>query len=329
MSSSQRAAWVSVIMPARNAASVVGAAISGVLTQTHPEVELLVVDDGSTDETVRICAAYGGRITLLRGEHRGVAGARNAAIARASGDFIAFCDSDDVLLARYLEAGLAAYEAGGGGRRIVMSNALLLTINGIAHRRELIGKKCPVPERQRMAILQKNFVPIFALFPRSLIGEVGDFDPQRQYCEDWDLWIRAVLAGWRVLYQPVPHALYRWSPDSLSTHPGAQKAEHEMITSVRERFWGELNDEERAYITLREQVGAPRNLDRAGTDAIRRGDFDEARQVFRRLEQVSSQDRRLLYKARAIGRLPGAAQAWRWRQARIDAATGRTDSDNR
>lgn len=329
MSSGQRPVRISVIMPARNAGSVIGAAISGVLTQTHGECELVVVDDGSTDETGPLCAAYSERIKYIAETHRGVAQARNVAISGSTGEFLALCDADDLLLPRYLEAALDAYYQGGAGRRIVMSNALLLTVNGVSHNRELIGKKYPRPENQRMAILQKNFVPIFSLFPRGLIDDVGGFDARRQYSEDWDLWIRAILAGWRVLYQPVPHALYRWTPDSLSTHEGARQAEDRMVSSIRERYWKDLTDDERAYLVRREMVGAPRTLDREGTDAIRRGDFDEARRIFRMLEQVSSQDPRLLMKARAIGRVPGAAQMWRARQARIDAATGRTTTDNR
>lgn len=102
---------VSVIIPTYNRARLVCRAIDSALCQTHPAVEVIVIDDGSTDDTPDRLAAYGGRIRLLRQANAGVCAARNAGLAAARGAFIGFLDSDDEWLAWKLSAQLAAFRA--------------------------------------------------------------------------------------------------------------------------------------------------------------------------------------------------------------------------
>lgn len=89
-------ASVSVVIPTYNRAGTVAAAIESALAQQDPPDEIIVVDDGSTDETAAVLAGFGGRIIALPQANAGVSGARNAGIARAKGDWVAFLDSDDV-----------------------------------------------------------------------------------------------------------------------------------------------------------------------------------------------------------------------------------------
>ena len=89
---------VSIIINNYNYGRFVGSAIESALNQTYPHVEVIVVDDGSTDESPAVIARYGGRITSLRQQNRGQAGAVNAGFLRARGDVVIFLDSDDVLL---------------------------------------------------------------------------------------------------------------------------------------------------------------------------------------------------------------------------------------
>lgn len=93
---------ISFIMPAYNAARWIGAAISSVLTQSDPDVELVVVDDGSTDDTFAIAEGFGDRIKLIHQDNAGLSAARNVAIRHSGGDLIGLCDSDDVLLPNYV-----------------------------------------------------------------------------------------------------------------------------------------------------------------------------------------------------------------------------------
>jgi GT2 family glycosyltransferase len=100
---------VSVIIPTYNRADLVCRAIDSALAQTHPDIEIIVVDDGSTDATPGRLAAYGARIRVLRQPNAGVCAARNNGIALAGGEFIAFLDSDDEWLPWKLRAQIAAF----------------------------------------------------------------------------------------------------------------------------------------------------------------------------------------------------------------------------
>src|SRR5919197_5607580 len=93
----------SVIIPAYQAASTVGDAVSSALAQTYPAHEVIVVDDGSTDDLAGALSTFAGRIRLIRKENGGAASARNAGVAAAEGEFVAFLDADDVYGPRRLE----------------------------------------------------------------------------------------------------------------------------------------------------------------------------------------------------------------------------------
>lgn len=106
---------ISIVVPAYNAAGVIGKCIDSVLLQTYSDFELLIIDDGSTDETAEIVAAKAAqdaRIHLIRQENAGVSSARNTGIAAASGELLCFIDSDDTVSANYLETLHTLYSPG-------------------------------------------------------------------------------------------------------------------------------------------------------------------------------------------------------------------------
>ncbi|QFG69774.1 glycosyltransferase family 2 protein [Ornithinimicrobium pratense] len=320
MTSPQRP-MVSVVVPAYNAQDTIGACLSGLLTQTYPHVEIVVIDDGSTDQTAEICRAYGPLVRYQRQENAGSAAARNAAFSLVRGDLIAFCDADDMLLPAYLDRAVAAYQDAGGGRRIVMSDALQLTSTGLAHGRRLIGPHFP-RRRQRLAILQKNFVPILSVFPRALLEDVPGFAEDLDLVEDWEFWIRAVLTGWEVIFQPEPHALYRLSPDAKSTDDRRHEAEDEIIRRVRDQYREELTPQEQEFVSLRLTTPPPRFLDLQAGEALRDGDDNHARTLYRQLATLSSEDPRVRARALLLGYVPGATRLGRWRQQMIDRQMG-------
>lgn len=103
---------VSVIMPAYNAQRYVGEAVESVLAQTYPHLELICIDDGSTDKTRAILASFGERVTLISLEgNRGIAEARNAGIRVAQGTFLAFMDADDVWEPNKIAEQIARFDA--------------------------------------------------------------------------------------------------------------------------------------------------------------------------------------------------------------------------
>ena len=100
----------SLIIPTFNHARFVGAAIDSALAQTVSAFEVIVVDDGSTDETPAVLARYAGRVRVLRQENRGLSAARNAGLAAAHGTFVSFLDADDVMAPTKLTAQLEVLE---------------------------------------------------------------------------------------------------------------------------------------------------------------------------------------------------------------------------
>ena len=142
---------VSVLIPAYQAEATLGGTISSILTQTYEPVEIIVVDDGSTDATPHIAQAYGDHIRFESVPNGGTARARNRAFAQATGEFVALCDADDLFTPSYLEAAMEAWEQAGGGRRFVTCNGFLLTSGGIGHGRTVMADRVPPPSRQRRA----------------------------------------------------------------------------------------------------------------------------------------------------------------------------------
>ena len=179
-------------MPAHQAEETVGGAISSILQQTYRDFELVLVDDGSTDATNRIASSFPEPVRVVRQEHLGVSVARNRGVEEAQGELLAFCDADDLLFPQHLQALLDVYERHGG---IATANSYWLLPGGIHRSRRRYKGPFPKPERQRLAILEQNFVSTMSVLARSLFDELGPYDTDLEVAEDWDFWIRAIYAG--------------------------------------------------------------------------------------------------------------------------------------
>lgn len=212
-------AAVSVIMPAYNVAPYIGAAIGSVLDQTFTDLELLVIDDGSTDATLDIataCAARDPRIRLLRKPNGGISSARNHGLRAASAPVIALLDSDDVWAPAYLATQMRIFE-----QRpeidIVTGNAWFLggRLSGQPAR--------PVPDSRpaldlRQLLADETAVFIMSIFLRRVYEAIGGFDEALQTNEDYDFWLRAAAAGFRFYRNDEPLGQYRRRSDSLSAN---------------------------------------------------------------------------------------------------------------
>ena len=270
---------VSVIMPTYNAGVRIGVAIGSVLTQTHPAFELIVIDDGSTDDTVAIARGFGDRVTVLQQQNAGPNAARNTGLRHATGDMVALCDSDDFLLPNYLAEALAVMSTA-PPRSWVTCASQLMTDEGLKpYGYSPFGE---VPrDQQREAILQGNFVSIFSVFPRAMATEIGPFSEELKRAEDWEYWARAILSGWRVAFQPTIASFYRQQGESQSSDPGAMlDAEDAMIAVVVERFAGTFTAREEQLLAVRARLGSATRQRLRARDAWRAGNFtDGARQL--------------------------------------------------
>jgi glycosyltransferase involved in cell wall biosynthesis len=187
MNAAVKSPQVSVVIPTFNRAWCLREALDSVLAQDFRGFELIVVDDGSTDDTPQMLGAYGESIRLLRQENRGVSAARNAGVAAAQGDLIAFLDSDDIWLpgklARQVEFFRRHPEA------LICQTEERWVKNG---RRVNPGRR----HRKRGGMIFEPSLELCLVSPsavmlrRELLSRVGLFDERLPACEDYDLWLR-------------------------------------------------------------------------------------------------------------------------------------------
>ena len=204
----------SVLVAAYNVAGLIGEALESALGQTRPPLEVIVCDDGSTDDLESALAPFLERITLIRKENGGEATAKNAAAREASGDFLVILDADDVYLPGRLAA-LAELARARPDLDVLTSDAVL-EVDGEAVRRCYTPELPFEVEDQRSAILRRNFVFGLAAVRRERFLEAGGFDESIRYATDWDLWARLILDGSRVGAVMEPLARYRLRAGSLS-----------------------------------------------------------------------------------------------------------------
>lgn len=170
---------VSVVMAAYNRAAWVARAVESVLAQTHRRVELLAVDDGSTDDTARVLEGFGPPVRVLRQQHAGAEVARNLGLRHARGRFVAFIDSDDVWHAERLSSQLPLFEREEVG--LVFGNAALVDYRQtppLRLRRTFFDGVRPSRGRVTRELARGCFVPFSSvLVRRELLAEAGRFAP--------------------------------------------------------------------------------------------------------------------------------------------------------
>jgi glycosyltransferase involved in cell wall biosynthesis len=204
----------SVAIAVHDAADVVGEAIESALGQTRPPLEVVVCDDGSTDDLDAALEPYRDRIVLVRKEQGGEGSAKNAAARAASGEFVVILDADDVFHPRRLEA-LAELASARPDLDILTSDAVI-AVDGRPVRRCYSGGWTFPVEDQRTEILRRNFVFGLAAVRREALLRDGGFDEGILWTTDWDRWLRLILAGSRVGAVAEPLATYRVRETSLS-----------------------------------------------------------------------------------------------------------------
>ena len=207
---------VSVVICAYNAAPYIADTIESVFAQTYQDYEIIVVNDGSTDDTEQVLAPYFDRIFYVRQENAGPGAARNTAIRCALGHYIALLDSDDQWLPQYLETMLARLQAE-PEIDVLYPNAILFGTP--QWEGKLFQDVCPsrAPVTLEMFLTRECNVFISAVFKREILDIVGTFDETLRGSEDFDLWLRMLQQGYRFDFLREPLVRYRKRDDSLSS----------------------------------------------------------------------------------------------------------------
>jgi len=236
---------LSVIVAAYQAAATIGEALDSAFSQTLPPDEVVVCDDGSTDDLDAALEPYRDRIVLVRQENRGEAAAKNTAARAASGDLVVILDADDVFLPERLEA-IADMAAARPDLDILTTDAVL-EVGGQPVRR-CYTSSFPFPvEDQRGEILRRNFVFGLAAVRRVRLLADGGFDESIRFTADWERWIRMILAGSRVGMCPEALARYRLLRGSLSSQR-ARMLEGRLATLETAARRPELGPADRAVV---------------------------------------------------------------------------------
>jgi hypothetical protein len=301
----------SIVIAAHNAAGTIAGALESALAQTLPAIEVIVGDDGSTDETAAALEPYRERIRYFRQEQRGVAAPWNAALKIARGEFFAVLGADDVYLPERLEA-LAALSAARPDLDLLCTD-LEYEVDGRPAGR--FEATCPFDVAdQRTAILERCFCAAPAMRRCTLI-RVGGFDEAMRTGSDWECAIRLIHSG--AAAGLVEEPLYRYR-----IHSGSLTADR--LATLRERIEflervgriQALRDRERS--TLSRSVARQRtSLAFAEAEVALRSRSGDARR--RALAAARSPTARLHYRAAALAAAlapHAAARALERREAR-------------
>ena len=182
---------VSVVIPVYNQAQYLTSAIQSVLAQTYRDFEIIVVDDGSTDDTPYVAQQSGDAIRYIRQENQGQAAARNAGIRQAQGEYIALLDSDDQWLPTYLETMLSlAAQHPDAAAYYCCARCIDATGHELP---QLAGAQLVPSAAMYQTLLRANFlIPSTMIIRQSAMITAGLFDQSQAIvgCEDWDLWLR-------------------------------------------------------------------------------------------------------------------------------------------
>lgn len=315
-----RSASISVVIPAFQAERTLAHAVRSVLAQEPRPLEVIVVDDGSTDRTAEIAHGISG-VRVVQQTNGGEASARNAGLRSASTEWVAFLDADD----RFLPGRMAAIETAlrsDPGVDVITANGFL-EVDG-----QLVGT-CYGPQwrferlDQRREILRRNFVFGHVVVKRNRLLALGGFDETISHTTDWQMWIRLILDGGRVGYVDDHLSVYQLHGQSLSANPLAMAcgglaslgsaADHPSLSTDEHRVLIQsLEDQRRLVARTAMSVSLLGNtVDRASASLVLRDRGQPLRVRGRaaaaalapRLSSVIQRRRRRGYAVGATGRL--------------------------
>ncbi len=225
---------VSVVIPAHDAADFLGETLDSVLSQDHPDLEVIVVDDASTDDTPGVMASYGDRIVSIRLDvaSGGPSRPRNEGATAASGEFIAFIDSDDLMepgalsdslgvMARHPDVSFVF-----AGLRSIDEQGEVIDPDYLSEYREFRRDLAPTDDpavgllsgdKAYSGLLHATFVfTSSVVMRRALWEEAGPFDEEMKNGDDRDMWMRSALTGATFAFIDRPHFSYRKRTNSVT-----------------------------------------------------------------------------------------------------------------
>ncbi|MEW5806019.1 MAG: glycosyltransferase [Acidobacteriota bacterium] len=205
---------VSVIVPTYNYARFLDPCLESIFAQTYGDFEVIVVDDGSTDDTVEVLRKYEDRIRYIYQENMGLSAARNTGIKVSTGKYLAFLDSDDIWLPLKLEAQLRVISED-SDVGIVFSDARAFDGKNVLRESILKEERICTGHCFRRLFMGNFLVMPTVMIRKKCLDEVGLFDETLTAVEDYDLWLR-ISAHYKIGYVDMMLAMYRVHPSNMS-----------------------------------------------------------------------------------------------------------------
>lgn len=194
---------VSIVIPFHNNEQTLSEAIESAISQRYTHIEVLVVDDLSTDsscEVVKKFVKQDSRVAMFANDGSGVSAARNSGLKRSKGEFVVFLDADDKLKETYIERALYCYE----------NNSELTIVYSNMERFERETGVQFLDEFVITSFLRQNCIPIFAMVRTEQLKSIGGFDEKLSLCEDWECWMNLLkIFEGKVFRIEEPQYLYR------------------------------------------------------------------------------------------------------------------------
>jgi glycosyltransferase involved in cell wall biosynthesis len=226
---------VSVIIPNYNYSQYIGEAVESVLLQTYTNVEIIVVDDGSKDNSLELLETFGDKIKVLAQQNAGVSVARNNGVANSNGEFIAFLDADDVWLPEKLERQITLFL---NDRTLGLVHVAVQDIdaNGKNLETHFDGLSGEVSHE---LLLFKRAVILGGgsgiMIPRKVFDEVGGFDLRLSTSADWDIFYQ-ISSRYKVGF--INEILLKYRIHGSNMHGNIPRMEREMLIGFEKAFTG-------------------------------------------------------------------------------------------
>ena len=269
---------VSAVIPVYNGERFLRESLESVFAQTYPSLEVVVVDDGSTDGSAALIDSYGTRLIAVHQENQGVGGARNTGMTRAGGRFVAFCDQDDRWRPKKIEKQVALFLA---------DDALGLVHTDVLHYDEaksvFAGPLDPAAEPHRLAgdcyqrlLLDNQIYNSSVMVRASVLEEVGLCDPEIRgnTVQDYDLWLRIARRS-RFAFLDEPLTVFR-------VHSDQGTWDRRLMLTEESRLLERVLAEDRAAVSDEMRLRMAGLYDALGTAHVDAGERGLARRNFAR-----------------------------------------------
>jgi len=228
---------VSVIIPAYNYARFLPSAVESSLTQDYPNFEILVIDDGSKDNTREVMADYGPPVRYIHQQNAGLSAARNTGIREAKFDYVCFLDADDLLLPTHLSDSMAAFARLPSDYALVACDDELVDVDGKPLPFTVHVPVLPREVTLKDILMRTRFSPTGAVARKAVFAECGGFDTQLRSTEDRDMWIR-IAARRRVWHQGKVLVQIRKHGNNMSNN--AERMKNNMAAVLKKAYAAEV-----------------------------------------------------------------------------------------